>query len=218
MTIVVGIIGPPCSGKSAVAGELARRGGEWLNADAIAKEQLTAPEVITALVGRLGKAILEIGGEISRPNLADRVFGGDVDAVANLRFLESVVHPRVRHRIAERLRTLMDADHPLAILDVPLLIESGWDLVCDEVWCVDVPPQRHSAMIAARGWDAAELARRTAHQLPRETKLARSTAVIVNSAGLAELKTTIAKRADPWPTNLRTPQHCRGTSDGRPQS
>ncbi|MCC9641377.1 dephospho-CoA kinase [Rhodopirellula sp. JC740] len=188
---IIGVIGPPCSGKSTVAKHLQSRGGEWINADLIAKQQLDCPDVIQELTERLGSSIVTDDGTISKKHLADLVFGDDADSFARLRVLESVVHPRTRRAIHDRIAEAARQERPFVILDIPLLIESGYQSICDEVWCMEISAEHHQRLLAERGWDDSELQRRAARQLPWKEKAAASTRVLRNEGTLADLKASV---------------------------
>ena len=190
-TLVIGIIGPPCSGKSTVAEVVQSRGGVWLNADKIAKQQLDNPAVIEQLVASFGSSIQNTDGTLSRPQIADLVFGDDAQSQQRLKQLEAIVHPRTRAIIREQLAEASRRGAPYVILDVPLLLESGWKEECDEVWCLQIEAQRHAALLAARGWDTEELARRERRQMPWSEKRRQSTWVIENNATIERLQDNV---------------------------
>lgn len=189
--MIIGVIGPPCSGKSTVAETLQSLGGDWVNADMIAKQQLTDPAVVDELVAAFGEAILEPNGELSRPAIANRVFGDDDDSQQRLRQLESVIHPRTRVEIERRIQ---ESTERFIILDVPLLIESGWHKRCTEVWCLKVSPKRQTALLASRGWSREELARRERRQIRWSEKEKAATWVIENDGTVDELRQRVTQR------------------------
>lgn len=193
-TRLIGIIGPPCSGKSTVAQYLQSLGGVWLDADKIAKEQLDNSDVITELVDSFGRDILARDGSLSRSRIADLVFGEDEESQARLKQLESVIHPRTRTILRERIEQAICGNRSLVILDVPLLLESGWAEDCDEVWCLSISPQRHEHLLTSRGWSADELARREKRQLPWDEKRRRSDWIIENDGSVEELQRKVKDR------------------------
>src|SRR5439155_22199673 len=76
----------------------------------------------------------------------------------------------------------------LVVIDAAVMLEAGWDGVCDRVVYVDAPPDVRLARLAARsGWTAADLAAREAAQWPAENKMARADAVVVNDGDPARL-------------------------------
>jgi dephospho-CoA kinase len=154
--IVVGLIGKIGSGKSTVARRLADHGAHVLDADRLAHEVLDEPDVRTAVAARFGADILDDGGRVRRGILAERVFGPTAEHVAALADLEAIVHPRVRvrlHRDIERLRGLpgRPGERTVAVLDVPLLVQSGWADACDQLVVVECADDVRRARLADRG-------------------------------------------------------------------
>ena len=185
--IVLGLVGTPAGGKSTAAKYLAGLGAEWINADFIARDCLGVADVVSQLSGRFGDTILQEDGSISRARVADLVFGDDPVKRANLKFLESIIHPRTRVEIRDRIVRAARGDRTVALLDVPLLFESGWDLSCDAIWCVDASRAKRLQRSQKRGWDEAELIRREANQMPIETKSRLSNHVMRNETTLDAL-------------------------------
>lgn len=169
--IILGIAGGIGSGKSFVTQLFERNhGAVGIYADRIAHELLERQDVIDELAGRFGRGILDDSGKVVRSRLAPLVFGDDESHQANRKFLESVLHPRVREEIHRRLDELRKAGTRLVVLDIPLLFESGWDHVCDGVVFVDASEATRLARTAVRGWDATAHRQREAHQMPLEEK------------------------------------------------
>jgi dephospho-CoA kinase len=163
--VVIGLVGRIGAGKSTVARMLADRGAEVLDADALAHEALADAAVREAVVARFGGGVLDAEGRVSRPALAERVFGPSPDHAAALAGLEAVVHPWVRRRIAARLAALRAAEaadgrRRVAVLDVPLLVQSGWDAGCDRLVVVECEDPVRLARLAARGWSPEQIAAR----------------------------------------------------------
>ncbi|QDT05264.1 Dephospho-CoA kinase [Rubripirellula lacrimiformis] len=185
--LVIGIVGSPAGGKSTVASQLQELGATWINADLIARDVLQTADVQAKLIRHFGNEIAGNDGQIDRSKLALRVFGADDAKRDALLYLESVVHPRTRQTIDARLRQAGVENRPAAILDVPLLFESGWDVACDEIWCVDSSFPNRLDRASRRGWDADELKRRQANQLDINIKKQNSTLVLENNDSLDQL-------------------------------
>lgn len=191
---VIGIIGPPCSGKSTIAKQIVTNDGVWIDADQIAKDQLLVPEVIELVVAALGDTVRRKDGSLDRAIIANLVFGLDAESKEKLTELEAIIHPRtakVIDRLLERAR--MNGTHFVA-LDIPLLIENGWQEHCDEIWCVQVPTEQHKMLLHARGWTLEELERRTRSQLAWDEKRSKSDWLIVNDSTLENLRTCVDER------------------------
>jgi len=191
--VVVGIIGGVASGKSEVTRQLEALGALVIHADAIGHEVLREPDVIEALVARFGIEILNPENQqIDRSQVAARVFGHDHPMTENRRYLESVVHPRIRAKIRDMLERLHENPQlPMIVLDVPLLLESGWDSMCDRVLFVDAPDEVRWQRARLRGWSEHEFRDRERAQLAIEKKRESATDVIANAGSLAELSRAI---------------------------
>lgn len=200
--LILGIVGSPAGGKSTVAKHLEELGATWINADLIARGVLEEQEVQRQLIAHFGSDITDNNGKIDRSKLASEVFGDDDSKQAALTYLESLIHPRTRLIITDRLRSSMRQGTPVAVLDVPKLFESGWDRVCDEIWCVDSDRPTRLARARQRGWDEGELRRREANQLDIEEKKRLSNVLIYNSGTLDELHGTLQSH---WSSFLRRP-------------
>lgn len=156
MMIIVGIVGKIGAGKSTVARAMADLGAEVIDADRIAHDVLAEPEVVAAIAARYGAEVLDDAGRVRRPRLAERVFGPTPAHDAALAELEAIVHPRVRGRIDERLAAIAAAApagvRPLVVLDVPLLMQAGWDRRCDRLVRVDCDEAERRRRVDLRGW------------------------------------------------------------------
>ena len=194
--IIVGIVGTPAGGKSTVAKKLRELGGVWIDADRIAREVLQSEEVQRQVIEHFGPSITGQGGKIDRSLLAATVFGDDEHKRKALGYLESVVHPPTRREITAQLKRAAELKTRIAVLDVPLLLESNWDVCCDEIWSVDSPRADRIERAEQRGWDAEELARRESNQLAISEKNRLSTLQIMNDSTLIDLHETVAKHWD----------------------
>lgn len=163
--IVIGLVGRIGAGKSTVARMFAALGAEVVDADAVAHEVLDEPEVRAAVVARFGAEVVDPAGRVSRAAVATRVFGPTPDHATALADLEAIVHPPVRTRIAARLAALRSAEDAdgrrrVAVLDVPLLVQSGWDAECDRLVVVECAERVRRSRLAARGWRPEQIASR----------------------------------------------------------
>lgn len=182
---IIGLTGGIASGKSTVASLFAERGAVVLDADRHAHAVLEEPAVRDALVERWGEEILSEDGTLARRAVAERVFGDGAEA--DRRFLEGLVHPRVRERLRAEIDAARASGVSAVVLDIPLLLEAGWADACDAIYFVDCPQHERVKRAAARGWSEAELAEREASQTSIEEKRQRSDAVIPSSeVGAAE--------------------------------
>jgi dephospho-CoA kinase len=146
-----------------------------VDADRLARETTAQPEVLAAIVAEFGPGVLDAHGTLDRKSLAQRVFG---DTAARRR-LEAITHPPIRQAIRQEIEAAKRAGTSL-LLDIPLLLESGWVPACDHVVFVHASDAVRAARAAGRGWSADELARREAAQSPLAEKRAHAGFTIDN--------------------------------------
>jgi dephospho-CoA kinase len=132
--LVLGLTGSIGMGKTTTARFFADEGVPVLDADAVVHE-LYGGEAVAAIETAFPGTSKD--GRIDRAELSRRV----VDDPAALKQLEAIVHPLVR---AAQARFLADAERsgaPVAVLDVPLLFETGGDRRVDAVVVVSAPAE-----------------------------------------------------------------------------
>jgi len=188
---IIGITGGIASGKSAVSSELAALGASVLDADRAAHEIINLPDVQQALVDRWGSGILGESGKVNRQAVAQQVFSPQPDSNAELRFLEQTLHPQIRLQFEAELDRLAQKGVPAAVIDAPLLLEAGWESLCDAVLFVDSTREKRFERAARRGWSEEDFSLREQAQMPIEGKRSRATQVIANQGSLEALKSQV---------------------------
>jgi dephospho-CoA kinase len=167
----IGLVGGVASGKSLVAKMFAELGAGLLDADRVGHDVLSHDAgVRAALRARWGEMIFAADGTIDRAKLAAIVFASDDRAAAERKFLEDLLHPRIRARLEDQRRQFSAAGRRAVVLDAPLLLEAGWGPMCDVVVMVASAKDARLARARQRGWSEAEFARREAAQWPVEQK------------------------------------------------
>jgi len=184
---LIGVAGGIASGKSYVTDLLSAKGAAVIVADTAAHRVLELEEVKQLVRERWGDAVFGSDGKVDRTRLGQIVFAASPDGPSELKYLESLIHPRVREMIFRQIAELAaDPQVPAIVLDVPLLVEAGWNKICPFVLFVDAAQEVRERRAAERGWSREELARREAAQLPLETKRQQADVVIDNSGSKAE--------------------------------
>ena len=170
--IIIGLVGGVASGKSYVAELLENLGALRIDADRLGHEVLLMKEVREQLVRIWGPSILTDRGEVDRSQVSKLVFGNSTHAVACRRQLEAIVHPRIRSLALDRIAAVRALPEvPLAIvIDAPLLIEAGWESLCDFILFVESPLEDRVQRATARGWTEAHLADRENSQVSLDEK------------------------------------------------
>ena len=189
---IIGLTGGIACGKSTVSTELRTLGAAIVDADALAHE-LSQPHrpIYNAYVERFGREIVTVDGTLDRAAIARRVFADPAVRAE----VEAIAHPIIRSAAEARLRAARDENKRAAVLDVPLLFETGWDALADETWVVALPREEQLARLLARdkAMDAGEARARIAAQMPLAEKCARADVVIDNSGTVEEIREYIGK-------------------------
>jgi dephospho-CoA kinase len=174
---VLGLTGSLGMGKSATAKMFAEEGIPVHDADAAVHdlyEGAAAPLIEAAFPGTT-KA-----GKVDRDKLAQRVLG---DSVA-LEKLETIVHPLVRRAEQAFLNEATRKGARVAVLDIPLLFETGSEGRCDAVVVVSAPPEiQHARAFERPGMTEQKFAAILAKQMPDADKRARADFVVDTSKG-----------------------------------
>lgn len=151
---VLGITGGVGSGKSRILYDLENDYGAYvIEADKLAHE-LMQPEmaVYNKIVEEFGKDILEDSEpyNIDRNKLGSIVFQNE----EQLKKLNSISHPIVKETIKERIRTAREEGRiKLLVIEAALLIQDGYEEICDEIWYVWVSrEERIKRLMAQRGY------------------------------------------------------------------
>ena len=178
----VALTGGIGSGKTTALAMFAARGAAVLSSDVVVHELLERPDIRERVMTRLGIEALP-GGEAGRRRLAELVFGDD----ARLGSLEEVLFPLVRARITEWLASAGAAGAPAAVVEIPLLFESGMEDMFDQVVLITAPEEVRRKRYGGRA-STADFARRARRQLPEEEKRSRAQVVFENTGlpGLME--------------------------------
>lgn len=182
---VIGIVGGVASGKSLVAGQLARLGAVVLDADKVAHEVLCEDPVKARIKTRWGAEVFDEHGEVSRRSLAKRVFAPPPAGPAERNQLEKIVHPRIADRLQRQIAELSCDENRIVVLDAAVMFEAGWDKYCDKIFFIDAPYEQRRARASQRGWDEQTWKAREHSQVSLEVKRDRADAIIDNS-GSAE--------------------------------
>lgn len=174
---ILGLTGSLGMGKSVTARFFAEQGVPVHDADAVV-HRLYEGEAAAAIEAAFPGTTA--GGKVDRDKLAARVLGDG----AALKRLEAIVHPLVQE--AER-RLLAEAEargEKVAVLDIPLLFETGGEKRVDAVVVVSAPPEvQRSRVLERRGMTVEKLEAILAKQMPDDEKRRRADFVVDTSRG-----------------------------------
>ncbi|MHC4456553.1 MAG: dephospho-CoA kinase [Planctomycetota bacterium] len=182
---IIGILGGVASGKSTVAAEFAKLGCAVIDADKIAHEMLDKKTVQDKITTLFEKNILDSSGKIDRKKLADIVF----TKAEKISLLNNIVHPLVLARIEQLIEQYNRQTQVKAIvLDMPLLLEVGWDKKCDKLIFVDCGQQLRVDRAKKIGiMNENELKIRENFQISLDNKVGLADNTIDNNSGFSAL-------------------------------
>ena len=178
--LIIGLTGGIGSGKSTVSEYLSKNMGlTIIDADQIARD-VTRPgqETLLKLREAFGSEIINDDGTLDRRKLAGIAFQSD----EKKKLLEKITHSAIREEINCTLRTSAAKHENAVVLDVPLLMESGIDGLCDTVWVVTTAKDVRIERISARdGITKEEINARINAQISDRERFARADEIIDNS-------------------------------------
>ena len=174
---ILGLTGSLGMGKSVTARFFAEQGVPVHDADAVV-HRLYEGEAAAAIEAAFPGTTA--GGKVDRDKLTARVLRDG----AALKRLEAIVHPLVQE--AER-RLLAEAEargEKVAVLDIPLLFETGGEKRVDAVVVVSAPPEVQRARVLERpGMTVEKLEAILAKQMPDDEKRRRADFIVDTSRG-----------------------------------
>jgi dephospho-CoA kinase len=185
----LGLTGSIAAGKSTVLEAFAALGVPVFSSDD-AVHDLYRGEAVAPIEALFPGTIHD--GVVDRAALGREVFS----APEKLATLERLVHPMVRQRQAAFLAAAEKSGAPLAVIDVPLLYESGYDYGFDRVVVVatdDATIRRRA--LHRPGMSVEKLEAILARQLPQAEKRRRADYVLETGGTLEQLRAAVAALA-----------------------
>ncbi len=185
---VIGLTGGIGSGKSLVAKILKEKyGAVVLDTDSIAKQQMEPGGVsYQEIVDCFGKEILSEDGVIDRGRLAAIVFD---DKEKRLKINE-ITHPKVLRYVKEEIRRYGEEQRlPYLVVETALMIEAGYEYICNDVWYVFSPEEeRRKRLIRERNYSDEKINTIFENQSKAEAFRARYAKVIENTGDIIQLE------------------------------
>jgi dephospho-CoA kinase len=188
---IIGLTGGIATGKSTVAEMFRNANIPLIDTDVIAKEVLNKGSVgYLEVVDYFTEDILHTDKEINRKKLGRIIFTNS----KKLEKLNSIVHPKVKDFVLTEIEKNRQMNKELVIIDVPLLYESGFDSLVDEVIVVYVDQELQVQRLMDREQITKEYAMmKIKAQLPLEEKVKKATYVIDNSSSILDTKKQFTK-------------------------
>ncbi|MBN9441949.1 MAG: dephospho-CoA kinase [Bosea sp.] len=178
MTFVLGLTGSIGMGKSTTAALFVKRGVPLHDADA-AVHRLHRGRAAGPIAAAFPGTVID--GVVDRAKLGAAVLGKP-DA---LRQLEAIIHPLVREEEEAFVAGCRKEGAGLAVIDVPLLLETGGESRCDAVLVVTAPAEvQRERVLARQGMTAEKLAAILSRQMPDAEKRRHAHFLVDTSRGL----------------------------------
>jgi dephospho-CoA kinase len=185
MMLVIGLTGSIGMGKTTAAKHFAKRGIAVFDADAEV-HRLYEAEAVPAIAASFPKVVA--GGKVDR-NLLARTLAG---SPGKLKQLEAIVHPMVVKAELNFLREQEARGAKFAVLEIPLLFETGADARVDVSVVVSAPKEvQRTRALARPGMTAEKLDQLLKRQLPDHDKRALADHVVDSGKSIADMEAEI---------------------------
>jgi len=184
MPLTIGLTGGIAAGKSEALAAFSRLGAATLSSDAVVHELLDSEPLVGRLVERWGPEVAP-QGSVDRNRIGELVFADP----EQLTWLEQQIHPLVGERIGGWL-TALPAETEIAVIEVPLLFESGMEAAFDTTVAIVTEDEVRRQRAAARGH--ALVGEREARQLAQHEKAARAEHAVANDGSVEDLERSLS--------------------------
>ena len=184
MARIIGLTGGIASGKSTVTSYLKEKGYPVIDADRVVHD-LQAPggELYRVLVDHFGREILTKEGELDRVALGQRIFSDPSE-----RDWSNRVQGRLIREALAEVRDRKAAQSDLFFMDIPLLIEQGYEEWFESVWLVAVSKETQLKRLMERNHlSELQAQERIASQMPLDEKRVHADLVLDNNGDLTAL-------------------------------
>lgn len=185
--LLIGLTGSIGMGKSTVAKRFAALGVSVIDADALVHELYASTAVAPIGAAFPGSTT---DGRVDRQKLAAQLLADPT----GFKRLEAIVHPLVFAAEQDRLAAAAQAGHALAVLEIPLLFETGGDKRVDISVVVSAPAEKQRARVLARpGMTPEKFEQILSRQMPDDEKRRRATYVVDTGVTIAETEAQVDK-------------------------
>jgi dephospho-CoA kinase len=176
--IIIGLTGSIGMGKSTTLAMFADEGIPVFSADT-AVHGLYEAEAVPLIEAAFPGATAN--GKVDRVKLSAAVFGNP----ESLRRLEAIVHPLVRKKELDFVEQARQSGVALAVIDIPLLFETGGEQRFDKIVLVTADPHTQRERVSARpGMSGQKLDAILARQMPDADKRTKAHYIIDTAKGL----------------------------------
>lgn len=186
---VIGLCGGSGSGKGALCELFRQKNIPTIDTDMVYRELTNRPgECLSALENAFGREIITSDCRLDRRKLSEIVFSGE-GCEARLERLNSIAHKFILGEVRRRLAEYSRLGYIAAVVDAPVLYESGFDKECDTVVCVVADYKTRISRIMSRdNIDESAARMRIASQISDDELISKVDYVIENNGDIDELE------------------------------
>jgi dephospho-CoA kinase len=142
-------------------------------------------------VNAFGEGIVGSDGNIDRRALGQKVFSNPKE----LARLNSIVHPRMKGMMREKLQELQRQGAQIAVVEAAILFEARWDDLADEIWVTVAPPEIAAERVALRSkLPLEQVLGRIRAQMSNDERVSRADIVIDTSGDMESTKRQTLER------------------------
>lgn len=183
---VLGITGGVGAGKSTVLAYLEKQYGVRVIQADLAAHQLQMPGTACykRIAAEFGTEIFRMDGSINREILGKIVYSDKTRLTA----LNNIVHPEVKAYIIREIEKERQKNQiPFLVVEAALLLEDGYDKICDEIWYIDTKREvREHRLQILRGYSMEKIRSIMANQKTEEDYRCSCNFVVDNSSDFVE--------------------------------
>lgn len=183
---VLGITGGVGAGKSTVLAYLEKQYGVRVIQADLAAHQLQMPGTTCykRIAAEFGPGIFRMDGSINREILGKIVYSDKTRLTA----LNNIVHPEVKAYIIREIEKERQKNQiPLLVVEAALLLEDGYDKICDEIWYIDTKREvREHRLQISRGYSMEKIRSIMANQKTEDDYRCSCNFVVDNSSDFVE--------------------------------
>ena len=178
--LTIGLTGGIAAGKSEALAAFERLGAATISSDSVVHELLDSEPLLGRITDRWGEDVAP-SGRVDRNRVGEVVFADPEE----LSWLETQIHPLVGERIGAWL-TGLAGDAEVAVIEVPLLFETGMEGMFDTTVAIVAGDELRRARAEARGHALVD--EREARQLAQMEKADRAEHVVRNDGTVLDLE------------------------------
>ena len=180
---LIGLTGGIAAGKSTVASIWVSLGAIEIDADVLAREVIKPGSAgLAKIKEHFGESVFDDSGSLDRKALGEIVFNND----SQRKVLESIVHPLVRKRAQEILKSV--PNDSIVIYTVPLLVEANVELPFDVIVSVEAPEsERAQRLVSSRGMTLEQALARIKSQASAVERAAKADHILNSNQSLTGL-------------------------------